>query len=77
MLNYFSFFLTYTQAVPSKGVNVSFEPVLAGERWLTLMQNRNGKKREKRGRLERKAERERCCIKIASKTEGGGGPQKQ
>lgn len=48
MLNDFSFFLTYTQAVALKGENVSFEPVLAGERWLTLMQNRRGEKKGKR-----------------------------
>ena len=48
-----------------KGENVSFEPVLAGECWLTLMQNRRGeKKKGKRGRLARKAERERCGMKI-------------
>jgi len=55
--------------VALKGENVSFEPVLAGERWLTLMQNRRGEKKGKRGRLERKAERERCGIKIECKTE--------
>lgn len=49
MLNDLSFFLTHTQAVALKGGNVSFELVLAEERWLTLMQNRRGggKKRER------------------------------
>lgn len=64
MSNDFSFFLTYTQAVALKGENVSFELVLAGERWLTLMQNRREKKKTESGRLERKAERERCGMKI-------------
>lgn len=65
MSNDFSFFLTYAQAVALKGENVSFELVLAGERWLTLMQNRREKKKKtESGRLERKAERERCGMKI-------------
>lgn len=52
--------------VALKGENVSFEPVFAGERWLTLMQNRGEeKKEEKKGRLARKSrERERCGIMI-------------
>lgn len=57
MSNDFSFFLTYTQAVALKGENVSFEPVLAGERWLTLMQNRREKK--KGGREIREKSRKR------------------
>lgn len=67
MLNDLSFFLTHTQAVALKGGNVSFELVLAEERWLTLMQNRRGGRKEKRKRLQRKAERERCAVKTEKK----------
>lgn len=59
MSNDFSFFLTYTQAVALKGENVSFELVLAGERWLTLMQNRREKKKKNGEREIRKKSRER------------------
>lgn len=48
MLNDFSFFLTYTQAVALKGKDVSFEPLLAGESRLTLMHNRRGGKKGER-----------------------------
>ena len=60
-----------------KGENVSFELVLARERWLTLMQNRKReKKKRERGRLEGRNEKGRCGIKIGKK-EGEGGRQRQ
>lgn len=66
MSNVVLFFLTRTQAAPLKGGNVSFE--LAGERWLTLMQKQKWEGGwEKRKRLERKAERERCAVKTEGK----------
>lgn len=70
MSNVVLFFLTRTQAAALKGGNVSFE--LAGERWLTLMQEQKWEGGwEKRKRLERKAERERCAVKTEGKKKGG------
>lgn len=45
-----------------KGENVSFEPVLAGKLWLTLMQNRRKKKKGNRGRLEGRDEQEKDVV---------------